>query len=314
LVDSIYNSIQPCDVKDIVLAYSSGKTDAGFKLSFHLYVRNVFYPNTASVAVVVERARQLLLEQGDTARAVARGFDMSVYKGSNHDFRMLGCAKGGRVLRMSPWSIGHRHTDLDTLIQPPHAYVQGCRPALEDSTTARKAFPESADKDVAVAVGMVMAVLGDAFVYTGLSPAGTLVFERRCPSMCEVKCNRVHDNDHMYAIIGENGTVWLKCRRDPSKRRQVGSLCPRPVLEMRVEEANRLREADHPILPQLRDAARSHETGEELANFGRSCANEHTMCPRTHGNWQDHGAGSDAPRDARRHSCGSSIVSRDVHH
>ena len=142
-----------------------------------MYVCNVLYLNTASLAVVVERARQLLLEQGAVERAVARGFDMSVYNSSNHDFRMLGCAKGGRVLRMSPWSMAHGHTDQDTLIQPPAAYVLGCRPALAE-TALRNVLPEPADKDVATAVDMVKSVLGDAFIYTGVSPAGTLVFER----------------------------------------------------------------------------------------------------------------------------------------
>ena len=46
---------------------------------------------------------------------------------------MLGCAKDGRVLRMSPWSEAHGHTDEYTLIQPPDAYVLGCRPALAET-------------------------------------------------------------------------------------------------------------------------------------------------------------------------------------
>jgi len=47
-----------------------------------------------------------------------------------------------------------------------------------------------------------------------------------------------------------------------------------------VEDANLLREAEHPILPQLRAAVHSHETGNELVNFKVALARTNTLCVR----------------------------------
>ena len=114
--------------------------------------------------------------------------------------------------------------------------------------------------------------LGAAFVYGG-NRGRYLSFMRVHPSQCEVKCGRQHDHDNMYAYVGVDGTVWLKCRRDPSRSKRLGQ-----TMTERMAQANGHR--DSQVIDRLCEIADSSTVIENLPPFSHLLGQHDTCCIR----------------------------------
>ena len=68
-------------------------------------------------------------------------------------------------------------------------------------------------------------MLGTTFKFKEVTDNGLVLFDRLCPSMCEL-CKRIHEHENCFAFI-KNNNVYFNCRRSDNGSLDIGSLIPK---------------------------------------------------------------------------------------